>query len=82
MTQVAPHSIRRSLSVKSACDFAVENHGSIFLLRPLSENARAWAEGNIGQQSGYQPYWPTIIIEHRYVQLILEGAQRDGLVCR
>jgi len=42
-------------------DFIIENHGSIFLLRPQNENAVAWADAHIGFENGFQPYWPTVV---------------------
>jgi hypothetical protein len=61
-------------------DFLVENHGSIFLLRPQNENAIAWVNDHIGKDNGYQPYYPTVVVEHRYISDIVEGIQNDGLV--
>lgn len=61
-------------------DFLVENHGSIFLLRPQKEQAIAWVDEHIGSGNGFQPYWPTIVIEHRYMGHILQGIQNHGLV--
>jgi len=63
-------------------DFTVENHGSTSLLRPLNDSGRAWIAENIGEQNGYQPYYPTVIAEPRYLADILTGIQRDGLVAR
>jgi hypothetical protein len=63
-------------------DFLCENHGSIFLLRPLTPSATSWLEENIGQDNGFQPYWPTCVIERRYIWPILEGIQTDGLAVR
>jgi hypothetical protein len=60
-------------------DFLCENHGSIFLLRPLTHSATSWFEERIGQDNGFQPYWPTCVIEHRHIWPILEGIQNDGL---
>ena len=61
-------------------DFAVENHGSIFLLKPLTPSATSWIEEHIGQDNGYQPYFPTVVVEHRYVSDIVRGIQDAGLV--
>jgi hypothetical protein len=61
-------------------DFVVENHGSIFLLRPLTPMARSWVEEHIGDSSGYQPYYPTVVVGHRYIADIVRGAGADGLV--
>ncbi len=60
-------------------DFVCENHGSVSLLRPLTPLATSWLEEHIGQDNGFQPYWPTCVIEHRYIWRILEGIQNDGL---
>jgi hypothetical protein len=60
-------------------DFLLEKYSSTHLLRPLTENARAWVEDHIGSDNGFQPYFPTVVIEHRYVGAILEGISSDGL---
>lgn len=60
-------------------DFTVQNEGSIILLHPDTELAVHWVEDNIGQANGYQPCWPTVLIEPRYVCDILDGIQADGL---
>jgi hypothetical protein len=57
----------------TAPDFLLEDHGSLVLLRPLTACAREWVEKNIGRDNGFQPYWPTVVIEPRYVQAILDG---------
>jgi hypothetical protein len=63
-------------------DFVVENHSSIFLLRPYTDAGRRWVEENIGSENGYQPYWPTVVVEHRYIGDIVAGIQNDGLEVR
>ena len=60
-------------------DFLCVNHGSIFLLRPLTPSATSWIEEHIGQDNGYQPYFPTVVVEHRYIADIVAGIQNDGL---
>ena len=60
-------------------DFLCENRGSIFLLRPLTPSATSWIEEHIGQDNGYQPYFPTVVVEHRYIWPILDGIRDDGL---
>lgn len=60
-------------------DFLCENHGNICLLRPLTPSATSWLEEYIRQDNGFQPYWPTCVIEHRYIRPILEGIQNDDL---
>ena len=66
-------------SAKTPPDFLVENHGSIFLLRPQTSAATSWVNENIGESNGYQPYWPSVVVEHRYIADIVQGIQNDGL---
>jgi hypothetical protein len=66
----------------SSPDFVIENHGSIFLIKPLTPSATSWVEEHIGQDNGYQPYFPTIVVEHIFISPILDGIKRGGLVVR
>lgn len=61
-------------------DFTLNAQGSIALLRPNTPGGEAWVNDNIGQESGYQPYWPTVVIETRFVENILAGIEEDGLI--
>ena len=61
-------------------DFELQNHGSIFVLIPQSTSARIWINDHIGRDNGYQPHYPTVIIEHRYIADIVEGIVADALV--
>jgi hypothetical protein len=64
-------------------DFVVQNHGSIFLLKPLTPSATSWIEEHIGQDNGYQPHYPhAVVIEHRYISEIVAGIQNDELTVR
>ena len=58
-------------------DFLCENHGSVFLLRPLSQPAQSWIEENL--PSDAQWFGNGVVVEHRYIWAILEGIQNDGL---
>ncbi len=60
-------------------DIQVDNHGSIVLLRPLTDAAISWVNEYIGSDNGFQPYWPTVVAESRYVQNIVKGMRQDGL---
>ena len=62
-------------------DFSVENYGSILLLRPLSTPAQNWIKENISRESGFQPYYPTVVVEPRYIG-DMEGIHNDGLAVR
>jgi hypothetical protein len=63
-------------------DIQILNHGSLVLLKPTSDLGREWLESNIGQDNGYQPMWPTALVEPRYVSDIVDGAFGDGLEVR
>jgi len=58
-------------------DFLCENHGSIFLLRPLSQSAQSWVEEHLPTDA--QWFGNAVVIEPRYVWAIVEGIQNDGL---
>ncbi len=63
-------------------DIRVENHGSIYLLRPQTPAGREWLEKNC-DQSGYQPFTGgTLLCEPRYVADIVNGAREAGLEVR
>lgn len=61
-------------------DFSFRDEGSIVLLTPLSPSAHEFVEERIGSGNGFQPYWPTVAIERRYAQDILEGVIAEGMV--
>jgi hypothetical protein len=61
-------------------DFIVENHGSIFLLRPLTPAAHSWIESNLPEDR--LTFGNAVVVEHRYIAEIVRGAQTDGLVLR
>jgi len=59
-------------------DFLCENHGSIFLLRPVSPASFDWIESHL--PSDRTTFGNAVVIESRYVWAILTGLQDDGLV--
>jgi hypothetical protein len=67
-------------SPNSHPDFTVRDEGSLVLLTPLSSFAHEFVEERIGSDNGFQPYWPTVVIEKRYAQDILEGVIAEGMV--
>jgi hypothetical protein len=60
-------------------DFTIRDEGSILLLTPHTEPARLWINEHIGPDNGFQPYYPTIVIEPRYLRPILGGIRVAGL---
>jgi hypothetical protein len=63
-------------------DFIIRDEGSIVLLTPLTEPARTWIHEHIGPDNGFQPYYPTVVIEPRHLQPILEGIRDAGFEVR
>lgn len=59
-------------------DFSVENHGTIYLLRPHTPAAIEWVEQHIPDE--HQEFAGAIVVEHRYIADIVLGIQEDGLV--
>lgn len=58
-------------------DFELTDHGSVSLLRPITDEAREWIDENIGDDA--QWLGRGLAIEHRYVGDIVEGILNDGL---
>jgi hypothetical protein len=59
-------------------DFEVQNHGTIFLLCPLTDSAGAWVEEHPPDDA--LTFGRGICVEHRYIADVVAGIQRDGLV--
>lgn len=58
-------------------DFVVSGGGSIYLLTPLTDNAKQWVDEHL--PADRQTLGNGIAVEHRYIEEIVQGAQRDGL---
>jgi hypothetical protein len=67
---------------KTKWNFHVEFHGAILLLIPLSDGGLRWVERCIGADNGYQPYYPTVVLEPRHMEDVLQGIRKLGLVAR
>jgi hypothetical protein len=61
-------------------DFHLENHGTIFLLRPISDPAQAWVDERLPEDATW--FCGAVVVEHRYIGAIVEGAIADGMVVR
>ena len=68
----------RSGNSPTETDFICENHGSIFLLRPISPAAFEWINSHLC--SDRQVFANAVAIEARFVWPIILGIQDDGLV--
>ena len=58
-------------------DFRCENHGSLFLLFPLTPLAHSWIQDHLPEDA--QWFGNAVVIEHRYIWTILSGIQDAGL---
>lgn len=58
-------------------DFNVTGGGSVYLLTPLSRDAREWVSDNL--PSDVQRLGNGIAVEHRYISDIIDGIRADGL---
>jgi hypothetical protein len=61
-------------------DFFVENHGTIFLLQPLTPVANSWIQENLPEDR--LAFGSAVVVEPRYITDIVRGAQADGLGVR
>ena len=61
-------------------DVKIENHGSLVLIRPLTEAGSDWLDENISEDA--QHFGAAVVVEPRYVDAIVEGMQNDGLEVR
>jgi hypothetical protein len=60
-------------------DFTFENHGTICILTPLTDEAEQWVKSYV-DDTGFQPYWPAVVMEPRYADDVLQGIADDGLM--
>lgn len=61
---------------KPTADLRVQNEGSIFLLHAQTDAGRAWVDEHVVRE---QTFGDAIVVEHRYIAALVQGAQRDGL---
>jgi hypothetical protein len=72
-----------SPSKKIKWDLRLERHGSsVCLIVPLTEPGLRWVERCIGADNGFQPFYPTVVIEPRYLDEVITGMRRRGLVMK
>ena len=58
-------------------DFTITDSGSIMLLKPETDAARAWTDEHIGDEA--QWFCRAVVVEPRYMQPIIDGIEGDGL---
>ena len=60
-------------------DIRIMDAGSFIIIEPMTAKAAGWIDENIGADNGYHPQYPTIMVEHRYADDVLDGMAADGL---
>jgi len=58
-------------------DLSIQNEGSIFLLRSHSDAGKAWIAEHIPDDA--QRFGGAVVVEHRFIAEIAQGAANDGL---
>ncbi len=61
-------------------DLLVQNHGSIFLLDPVTDLGRGWIADHIPDEATW--WCGAVVVEPRYIGDIVAGAAGDGLQVR
>jgi hypothetical protein len=69
--------IQNSNTQKHIADFLLEDHGSVLFLHPQNKSAEAWINASVSSE-GYQPQWPSVLMDRRYAQAVVEGVQSEG----
>jgi hypothetical protein len=59
-------------------DVRVENHGSLFMFRVLTDAARAWVDEHVPTED-WQWMGNGFSVEHRYARDLAQGMLDDGL---
>lgn len=66
-----------NLHRRKVTDFVVAGGGTVYLLIPKTDAARAWRNDNL--PGDVQMLGNGIAVEHRYISDILDGIKNDGL---
>jgi len=63
-------------------DFRVQNEGTLVVLHPQNDYARAWIDEHLYGADGDGPEWwgGGVVIEHRFADDILQALNREGYV--
>ena len=51
---------------------------SVLRIEPLTQEAKDWVEEYVSHE-GFQPDWPTLYVEHRYLDDLIDGIAVSGL---
>lgn len=59
-------------------DLIFENHGSLFLARPITDAGIDWLRDTSPDDAQF--FGPAMVVEPRYAALVAKMAREDGLV--
>lgn len=59
-------------------DATVRNEGSLFLVDPITDAAVQWIRRNVAEEAMF--YGRSLVVEHRYIEDLVNGMISDGLV--
>jgi hypothetical protein len=62
-------------------DFSLINHGSLWQLTPISNDAKTWVHEHVAHEP-YQKFGESVMVEPRYIAPIVEGMLDEGLTLR
>lgn len=62
----------------AAFDYTVENHGSIYLLRPVNDQARQNLDEHTGDEAQF--FGDALVVEHRYIAPLCKQLQQEGFI--
>lgn len=60
--------------------FSIENHGSIVLVRPLTEDVETWLIEHTADEA--QWFGNALVVEPRYVENLVEGLVEEGFAAQ
>jgi hypothetical protein len=63
------------MSAKPA-DIMLSNHGSVWLVTPVTDAAREWIDDNVAADAQY--FAGSLVVEPRYIAGIVRGMEEDG----
>lgn len=68
------------VAIESQPDFIVAGGGTVYTLTPRTPQAEEWLNEHIGDDAHY--LGRGLVVEHRYIRDIVEGAIADGFTVR
>lgn len=64
-------------NVPTASDYRVENHGSLCLVHPISQDAKNWIDEHVDPDA--QWFGGGLAVEPRYLSALVDGMRDAGL---